>query len=231
MNRLTYWRSLFFTLCLPLAALPSTTQAQATETRYITDQIHVPLRVGAGTKYRIVHRGLPSGTQLQVLEADEENGYSKVKTRSGLEGWLPSHYLSSQAGARNQLEAATEKLEKLQSSYQELRKDLSSTSQSNNENNALIARLKEENTKLSEELDKIKRISANSLKLDSDNRRLLESNQQLSSEVDVLKTDNVRLRENKENEYFLNGAFAVIIGVFLTLIIPRVMPKKRSEWA
>ena len=69
-----------------------------------------------------------------------------------------------------------------------------------------------------------------SLMIASDNRRLLESNQMLSSEVDVLKTDNARLRENKENEFFLNGAFAVLIGVMIALIVPRMMPKRRSEW-
>ena len=59
---------------------------------------------------------------------------------------------------------------------------------------------------------------------------MLESNQMLSSEVDVLKTDNARLRENKENEFFLNGAFAVLIGVMIALIAPRMMPKRRSDW-
>ena len=34
------------------------------ETRYISDKVYVPLRVGDGSKYRIVHRGLPSGTKL-----------------------------------------------------------------------------------------------------------------------------------------------------------------------
>ncbi|MBD2859127.1 TIGR04211 family SH3 domain-containing protein [Spongiibacter sp. KMU-158] len=231
MNRLTSWRYFYLALCLPLFPLAGSAQAQSSETRFITDQIHVPLRVGAGTKYRIVHRGLPSGTQLELIETDEDNGFSRVKTRSGLEGWLPSQYLSNQPGARNQLEAATAKLERLQTSNQQLREELGDTSQSNSENSALISSLKEENARLSEELEKIKRISANSLKLDSDNRRLLEQNQELTSEVDVLQTDNVRLRENQENEYFLNGAFAVIIGVLITLIVPRVMPKKRSDWA
>ena len=83
---------------------------------------------------------------------------------------------------------------------------------------------------IKEKEEELKRISANAIKLDSDNRRLLESNQMLSSEVDVLKTDNARLRENKENEFFLNGAFAVLIGVMIALIAPRLMPKRRSEW-
>lgn len=216
--------------CLPLLIV-SPSHAEDAGQRFITDQIHVPLRVGAGSKYRIVHRGLPSGTQLEVLESDEDKGYSRVRTRSGLEGWVPSHYLSSRPGARNQLEQASAELENIKAANQELREELGSTSKSNRENSSLITSLKAENSKLSAELEKIKRISANALKLDSDNRRLLQSNQQLSSEVDILKTDNVRLRENKENEYFLNGAFAVIIGVLIALIVPRVMPKKRSDWA
>lgn len=200
------------------------------ETRYISDKVYVPLRVGDGSKYRIVHRGLPSGTKLELITTNESTGYSKVKTTSGTEGWLPSHYLVEAPVARTRLKEAEAKLSKLSEANKALREQLKNTTQSSEQTASIVEQLERENTALSEELDAIKRISANAIKLDSDNRRLLESNQMLSSEVDVLKTDNARLRENKENEFFLNGAFAVLIGVMIALIVPRMMPKRRSEW-
>lgn len=200
------------------------------ETRYISDKVYVPLRVGDGSKYRIVHRGLPSGTKLELIDSNENSGYSKVRTSSGTEGWLPTHYLVEQPVARSQLNKAESKLKALSEANKALREQLKNTTQSSEQTAAIVEQLERENAALSTELEELKRVSANAIKLDSDNRRLLESNQMLSSEVDVLKTDNARLRENKENEFFLNGAFAVLIGVMLALIVPRMVPKRRSEW-
>lgn len=212
------------------ALLLSLASASIAETRYISDKIYVPLRVGDGSKYRIVHRGLPSGEKLELISSNEDSGYSKVRTDKGIEGWLPSHYLISTPAARSQLDASKKQIEELAAANKGLRTQLENTTQNNQETNSVVEELKSENKSLLDELEEIKRISANSIKLDDDNRRLLESNQMLSSEVDVLKTDNARLRENKENEFFLNGAFAVLIGVFIALFVPRMMPKRRSDW-
>ncbi|MDX1505746.1 MAG: TIGR04211 family SH3 domain-containing protein [Spongiibacter sp.] len=212
------------------ALLMANAMTTAAETRYISDKIYVPLRVGDSVKHRIVHRGLPSGTRLQLLDSNDDSGYSLVRTDSGVEGWLPSHYLTERPVAATLLDKANARVASLEATNKELREQLKDTSQTSSQTSATAAQLERENAALTEELEEIKRISAAAVKLDTDNRRLLESNQMLSSEVDVLKTDNARLRENKENEFFLNGAFAVLIGVMLTLIIPRLMPKRRSEW-
>ncbi|NKI17925.1 TIGR04211 family SH3 domain-containing protein [Spongiibacter sp. KMU-166] len=212
------------------ALLMASAMTTAAETRYISDKIYVPLRVGDSVKHRIVHRGLPSGTRLQLLDSNDDSGYSLVRTDSGIEGWLPSHYLTERPVAAALLDKANARVASLEATNKELREQLKDTSQTSSQTSATAAQLERENAALTEELEEIKRISAAAVKLDTDNRRLLESNQMLSSEVDVLKTDNARLRENKENEFFLNGAFAVLIGVMLTLIIPRLMPKRRSEW-
>lgn len=221
-------KSIFFGASILLLSLGSIAFA---ETRYISDKIYVPLRVGDSTKHRIIHRGLPSGEKLDLLEASKDSGYSKVRTDRGVEGWLPSHYLVENPVARTLLNAAKQEVAELSKANKTLNEQLKSTTQSSSQTNNVLSDLEQVNAALTEELGEIKRVSANAIKLDEDNRRLLESNQMLSSEVDVLKTDNTRLRENKENEFFLNGAFAVLIGVIITLLIPKLMPKRRSDWS
>ena len=221
-------KSIFFGASILLLSLGSIAFA---ETRYISDKIYVPLRVGDSTKHRIIHRGLPSGEKLDLLEASKDSGYSKVRTDRGVEGWLPSHYLVENPVARTLLNAAKQEVAELSKANKTLNEQLKSTTQSSSQTNNVLSDLEQVNAALTEELGEIKRVSANAIKLDEDNRRLLESNQMLSSEVDVLKTDNTRLRENKENEFFLNGAFAVLIGVLITLLIPKLMPKRRSDWS
>ncbi len=99
-------KKLFPLLVLCIATLAA---AQAwSQTRYITDTVYVPLRVGNSTKHRIVHRGLPSGTELQVIKT--EGDWSQVRTKGGLEGWLPAHYLDESPAAKTQLRGAHNKM-------------------------------------------------------------------------------------------------------------------------
>lgn len=199
-------------------------------TRYISDQVHVPLRVGDSAKHRIIHRGLPSGEKLELLKNNEKSGYSLVRTEANVEGWLPSHYLVSKPVAKLKLAKAVEKIKSLSNSNAGLKKQLQELRAQSNESTASAKAVAQKNAALASELEDIQRVSGNALKLDQDNRVLLQENQKLSNDVDVLRTDNTRLRENKENEFFLNGAFAVLIGVMIALMVPRMLPKKSSDW-
>ena len=40
------------------------------------------------TAHRILNRGLPSGTPLEVLSIDEASGFAQVRTENGTEGWI-----------------------------------------------------------------------------------------------------------------------------------------------
>ena len=78
-------------------------QATAQEAGYITDTLFVPVRSGQGSEYRIVHRGIPSGTQLVVNEVNEETGFSRITTAGGTEGWILSRYIMQEVPAAAQL--------------------------------------------------------------------------------------------------------------------------------
>lgn len=74
------------------------------ETQYIDDTLFAPLRSGKSNEYRIIHRGLKSGTAVEVLETDDESGYTLVRTPGGMEGWLLTQYLSKEPVAKVKLE-------------------------------------------------------------------------------------------------------------------------------
>lgn len=215
-------------LCNALLLTPAAFAQQ--EERYITDRLYVPLRSGKSPNHRILHKGLPSGTEVTLLESDSEAGYSLVRTRRGLEGWIPNQYLDANPVAETRLAAATAKLQKLEQENSDLKKAFTNAAGSSREAKQSIAELQAENQRLSEELEEIKRISANAIKLEREYQSLSEARQMLKDKVDVLETENNRLRENHENEAFLNGAFAVILGILAAVIIPRLKPRKRSEW-
>jgi SH3 domain protein len=86
---------------------------------------------------------------------------------------------------------------------------------------------------VADELAQLKQVSGNAVKLDEDNRRLVVQQEELRSQVEMLKAENLRLVDKIDSEEFLNGALAVLLGVIITLVVPRLWPKRRksSSWA
>lgn len=205
----------------------------AEDVRYISDQQFVPLRSGGGNEYRIVHRGLPSGTQLTILEENSESGFARVTTANGTEGWIRTQYLMSETPARLKLKQASERNASLDAAQGELKTRLAELQENYQ---AISTQLEETRAKLAQtsaQLTEITKISGNALALDSENRTLIEETELLKSRIDILSADNTRLSGSTENQFFLYGAFAVLIGVFITLLVPRLWPKRRSSssWA
>ena len=227
MNKLV--ASFFIFALLSATGLVPTALAQ-NEERYITDRLYVPLRSGKSASHRILHKGLPSGTLVTVLETDEESGYSLIRTRRGLEGWILSRYLDRDPVAEIKLAETTARLNALEEENNKLKRAFSNAAGASKEAQSTASELETENARLSEELEEIKRISANAIKMEREYQALSETHQMLKDKVDVLETENTRLRENHENEAFLNGAFAVILGVLVAIVLPRLRPRKRSEW-
>ena len=207
--------------------------AQAQDVRYISDKQYVPLRSGAGNEYRITHRGLPSGTRLTVNSESDNGEWSQVTTDTGLSGWMRSQYLMKGVPAQVRLDAALAKAGQAGELSSALQEELQVVQA---ERDALLEQLGTTETELAgvaEELAQLKQISGNAVKLDEDNRHLVVRQEELRSEVEMLKAENLRLVDKIESEDFLNGALAVLLGVIITLVVPRLWPKRRksSSWA
>jgi len=220
-------------LPLLLLVLLAIAPAQAQDVRYISDKQYIPLRSGAGNEYRITHRGLPSGTRLTVNSESEDGVWAQVTTDSGLTGWMRSQYLMQGAPAQIRLDAALAKAGQAGEQSTALKDELEVVQA---ERDALLEQLGNTEAELvtvNEEFAQLKQISGNAVKLDEDNRRLVVQQEELRSEVEMLQAENQRLVDKVESEDFLNGALAVLLGVIITLVVPRLWPKRRksSSWA
>jgi SH3 domain protein len=216
----------FFLLSLLL--LPGPVAAQ--EVRYVSDKIFVVLHRGAGSDYKWVARLTP-GTRLRVARTDGD--WSEVTTDRGTTGWVRSEYLSTAVPAQVRLPEAERKAGELTERNAQLEQEMVVLQE---EKAALEASLAEANAELggaSAELTQIKQISGKAVQLDVDNRRLVEEAENLRSETEMLEAENQRLQDKMSSEEFMNGALAVLLGVIITLVVPRLIPKRRrnSEWA
>jgi len=212
---------------LALASLSASAQ-----TAYIDDTLLVPLRSGAGTSFRIIHKGIKSGLKLEILENNESNGYSLVRTPSGLEGYLPTRYLSFEPIAKMKLATASKKLAASNAENAELKEQLSKLKAEFNDLSKTYKSTSNTLDKNAKELTDIKKISANAINLDRKSRELRESNEQLRNELELLQVENIRLKDRSESNSMLMGGGLVVLGVILALLVPMLKPSKKNDsWA
>lgn len=215
---------------LTILLLAFSAQLQSSELRYVNDVLVVQLRTGPTFSHRIL-KGLPSGTKLTLLETTDEDKWARVKAGDELEGWVPTQYLSTEPAARDILISVNRKLENVEQENVALKKHLAEIKASADQTGSELSSISQQKESLASELEHIKEVSSNAIQLDQDNKKLLLQNQTLKNEVDVLTTENQRLKDAKNSNEFMNGAYAVLIGVFITLMVPRLWPKKRDDWA
>ena len=208
-------------------------QAQAQDVRYVSDKQYVPLRSGAGNEYRVTHRGLPSGTRLTVVGKSDDGKWSEVTTDAGARGWIAAQFMMTDEPARNRLAELLEKAEQAGGLTAAMQQELATLELERDQLLEQVAGRDAQLGAVEEELTKLKQISGKALQLDEDNRRLVVDSEQLRSQLDMLEAENQRMHDKVESEDFINGALAVLLGVIITLVVPRLWPKRRksSSWA
>lgn len=217
---------------VPLVLVLASVAAQA-ETKYVDDVIHVPVRSGPGNEYRIIESALRSGTPVEVLEADEETGYSRVRFGDDdEEGFIATRFLSSQRIAEQRIKNVQQELantgEQLSETQSRLEETRSKLDQIRQQKQALETRLAE----TSDELERIRSISEDAINLEQRNRELREKRQELHKEVELLTNENQRLKDSRESSFLLTGGGLVISGILIAVIFPLLKPSRKNEsWA
>jgi len=230
------WSPWLLSVTLSLAATLSLTAASplaAQETQYISDTVLVPVRSGAGNDYRIINRGLPSGTAVLVYDKSESGDWIEIETRGGTRGWVPSQYLQTEPPAALLINDIRVELEQVRSERDRLVSQLNQRSSDADDADDQIGELNAVLESTRAELTEIKRVSAAAIELDLMNQQLVAELESERSEADLLRLENVRLRERIANNQILDGALAVLLGVILAVIAPRLWPKKqrRDGWS
>jgi SH3 domain protein len=220
---------LIYLVLLSFSWLALTTQPLAAvgDVNYISDVLNVPLRSGPSTAHRIIHRGLPSGTQLTVLAIDDEAGFTKVRTDGGLEGWVTSQYLIGEPIARVKLAAAEKRLQGLKAEIANEREARASIQSEYKEAEANNRTLNSQVQALTKELEELKRISADSINEHARNVELTQQNQLLAGQVDELSSMTRKLKDNVQREWLLYGGALVLIGLLLGVVI-KARPRQTS---
>jgi SH3 domain protein len=202
--------------------------SQAADIRFVGGEHSVSLRGGAGTDYPIVYRGIEPGTRVTVIRTSDNGQWADITADNDIIGWIATDKLVLEAPL---LAAGAEDAAVTDGTAIAPAGELDGDAEQEELPGSMYDCDAEFN-QVAQELHHLKRVSGKAVQLDIDNRRLVEERENLRSDVEMLQAENLRLLEKIRSEDFMNGALAVLLGVIIALVAPRLVPKRRktSSW-
>ena len=199
------------------------------EPAWVSDQFEIMLRSGPSTS-NAIQLMIDSGTRLEVLERDDETGYTRVTTQGGTEGWVLTRYLMNEASAREQLLALTSQLTNANTRGSSLDSQLDAIKGEYDSAGRQIATLEREKAAAEQELAEIKRTAANVLVISGQNKSLLDELAAAQIRADTLEQENRVLGSQTTRYWFVTGALVLVVGLVLGLWLPRINWRRRRRW-
>jgi SH3 domain protein len=197
-------------------------------TRYITDDLSIPLRDGTSPRHKIL-RMIKSGTAVEFVVKDKESGYSLIKVGK-VEGWVPHSKLSTKPGAAQQLKRKTKALDKLKKDYEKLKAELAELKSGNADKSSNIASLSSDMAELQRKYEQLKADTADVVTINEQNKTLSNKVEELIAQRSELERENSALKDKTAKDWFIRGAAVVIAGILLGLIIPKLRFKRKDDW-
>ncbi|MEM6544682.1 MAG: TIGR04211 family SH3 domain-containing protein [Pseudomonadota bacterium] len=228
-------RKLSLDACLLIAALyfPFTSDsALAQNGSYVGDGVFIVLHAGPGANYRWLGKLTP-GTTLTELQRPDGGDWTEVRTQRGTVGWVQTEFLTNDPPAQTRLPVVQRQLVEAEKEAAAARSNATKLNGERDELKSELEKQKAALQQITEELAQLRQISGSAIETAEQNRRLVEESATLQMNLDTLEADNQRLQERVRSGAFLDGAFAVALGVFIALVVPRLWPKRRSSssWA
>jgi SH3 domain protein len=231
-------------LSLLVMGFPVMVSAQV-DTGYVSDMLILTLRDGPGNEHKVL-KTLKSDAPVQILE--EAEGYLKVRTEDGQEGWVARKYITTNTPKPIIIAALNKALAELEAKVAELEEARASAyGTSEAEKKSQIVRIKELETDVGRWKDEALRIKEKLNEVTQAHHAFLEesknvavlvkqrdtfkaknadleaTNKSLTIEIEQLQQDHDSLLHNEIIQWFLAGS-----GVFFAgLLIGKVSRKKK----
>ncbi len=199
------------------------------ESAYVTDRFEITLRTGPGTQHKIL-KMLPSGARLEVLERNDE-GYVRVRTGDGVEGWVLARYLQEEPVARERLAQAQARLDRLRKEVAALRRENGDLKKENARLQQALEKAEAARAKAEAALARIREASRNVIALQEENEQLKTQLVTLRRDLLTLRQENATLQDVRQRDWFLAGALVLALGIVAGLVLPRLAVRRRRSWS
>jgi SH3 domain protein len=196
--------------------------------RYVSDNLEITLRSGKSLKHNIL-RMLHSGARVTVLATDSD-GYSRIRTDNGVEGWVLTRFLSSTPSAADRLTQTEQRLAALQIQNHQLKDQIALLTQQKTDTDKQRQQAVEENRRAHQRLNSIRETAANALAIEAENRAVKERLLDMERDLQSVQQENAKLRDRTARDWFLLGAGVLLLGLVLGIIVPRLRWQRKSSW-
>ena len=237
-NDFTMPKLRIFAALTAFVLLPSLAQAQdsvetntaaLSETRYVTDLIFTPVRTGPGGDYRIINKGLPSGTEVTYYGLTEDGVWAEIETKGGTRGYLRAQYLQANAPRGSQVNALEATLAEEVERTAQLQRDLDEAMAQLTSTDSSMSTAARELEQTRETLAEVKRVSANAIQLDQMTKSLTGKLEDANARNDLLKLENARLQDRISSNRTIEVVVLIALGIMIALLVPRLSVKRRRN--
>ena len=237
-NDFTMRKLRIFAALTAFVLLPSLAQAQdsvetntaaLSETRYVTDLIFTPVRTGPGGDYRIINKGLPSGTEVTYYGLTDDGVWAEIETKGGTRGYLRAQYLQSNAPRGSQVNALEATLAEEVARTAQLQRELDEAMGQLTSTDSSMSTAARELKETRETLAEVKRVSANAIQLDQMTKSLTGKLEEANGRNDLLKLENARLQDRISSNRAIEVVVLIVLGIMIALFVPRLSVKRRRN--
>lgn len=197
----------------------------ASAATYVSDELSINMRRGAGYNYGISEL-VKSGTPVTALS--QSDGWTRIRTPDGETGYVLSRLLTNTPAARDRLKTLQSRVAELEQTNADLKQELATALGGAEQLGKLKRELIAENKKLKSELTEIKRAASNAVKLRNENQHFRKKILAMESEIEGLRHENKALQSRRDGMKV--GAFILVIGILLGLLLPLFRRRKRNTW-
>jgi SH3 domain protein len=206
------------TLLLAVSLLLASVAASFAAQIYVSDQFEITLRRGPGTNFKIL-RMLDSDTPLQSLE--EQDGWLKVRTSDGLQGWVIKKYTMRRTPTRVVNRNLRNKVEDLRAAVDDSQETIAELRKTNSELESTLKKTRSELQEARQSYQALKERSKEALEQNARYQSLADKYNSTTSELQTVKSENKELRSQTTLRWFLSGAGVVLFSAFLGFIFGR----------
>ncbi len=210
-------------------ALALATAMATGQTLYVSDQLVITVRTGSSTENAIL-ANLVSGDAVEVLQADPESGYTRIRTESGTEGWVVTRYLVEIPISQDRLVIAERDLAEAQVRIATLERSVATSTEELGVTSRRLEEAETANATLTMDFSDLRDASENVLNIRDQNESLRRRLNERNEEVELLKIENDQLRSGSTRDWFFAGGGVLLAGVLVGLVAPRLRRRRRSRW-
>jgi SH3 domain protein len=202
--------------------------AQA-ETVYVTANLNLSLKSEESMRSKVL-KVLPIGTPLTVIKENKKNGFTRVRSDDGMEGYIETRHTTKQPPILNQKETSSKIIESLQAENTALKAELARVKGSITPGTSLEQSIANERNLLSRELAELKKTAASSIQLKNERDELQERVVNVERDLQQFKLENQALKDTANQDWFLYGGALSLAGVLLGFILPKLSWRRKSSW-